>query len=35
MTLDKRVLEHGGGAGEKLVDKYRVTVPDPDVLDRL
>ena len=34
MTLDKRMLEHRGGVGE-VSGQYRVTVPDPDMLDRL
>ena len=35
MTLDRRVLGHGGGAGGEVSGQYRVTVPDPDALDRL
>ena len=35
MTLDKRVLEHWGRSGREVSGQYRVTVPDPDALDRL
>ena len=35
MTLDRRVLGHGGGAGEKLVDSIESPFLTPDALDRL
>ena len=35
MTLDRRMLGHRGGAGRESSGQYRVTVPDPDALDRL
>ena len=35
MTLDKRMLEHGGRSGREVSGQYRVTIPDPDALDRL
>ena len=35
MTLDRRVLEQGGRGGREVSGQYRVTVPDPDALDRL
>ena len=35
MNLDKHALKHRGRSGREVSGQYRVTVPDPDRLDRL